>query len=84
MNAQYFTEISIGNPPQSVCMSYLFDLFIGLDLCFQRLVQGHSGHWVRNQDGYIALILTAILQFEQFMGPEREMYLNCMLFTYQV
>lgn len=29
---------------------YLFfsNLFVGLDVCFQYQVQGHSGHWVRN------------------------------------
>lgn len=30
-----------------VCLIFS-NLFVGLDVCFQRQVQGHSRHWVRN------------------------------------
>ena len=44
MNAQYYTEISLGTPPQSAC---LFN-FILCPLTNLVLVQSHSRHWVRS------------------------------------
>ena len=43
MNAQYYTEISLGNPPQTV---NLFNPIL-CTLTNPALVQSHSRHWVR-------------------------------------
>jgi hypothetical protein len=45
MNAQYYTEISLGTPPQNVSLfpQNLEEVLIAAGY----LVQGYSGHWVR-------------------------------------
>ena len=45
MNAQYFTEIQLGTPPQTVSAIPLH-----LNPTHLALVQSHPGHWVRAHD----------------------------------
>ena len=57
MNAQYYTEISLGEPPQSV---RLFNPIL-YPLTNPVLVQGHSRHWVRSTSSSLKSLLTCAL-----------------------